>query len=93
MRERKSPLSIATPSALNARSIPRLVIRGWVTGAVLGAAFAAVLIATNTVGLRDLIQQSSTASVAVPLFMAGFATVVGGLYSAASVMLIASQDR
>lgn len=52
-----------------------------------------MLIATNTGGLGDLIQQSSTGPVAVPLLMAGFATVVGGLYSAASVMLIASQDQ
>lgn len=93
MRERKPPLPIATIPASNPHSIPRLVIRGWVTGAALGAAFAAVLIATNTGGLGDLIQQSSTGPVAVPLLMAGFATVVGGLYSAASVMLMASQDR
>jgi hypothetical protein len=81
----------AKPRARPAAGLPsvvKLVVRGWVIGAVLGAAFAGLLILTNAVGLHDLIRQSPDAVTAVALLVFGFATLFAGLYSATAVMLV-----
>lgn len=57
-------------------------------GAGLGTAFAGVLLATNTAGLGDLIVTTSDPVTPVILFVVGFATLIGGLYTASAVMLV-----
>ncbi len=84
-------MPIAKPGARPFAGLPsvaRLVVRGWAIGAVLGAAFAGLLILTNATGLHDLIRQSPDAVTAVALLVFGFATLFAGLYSAAAVMLV-----
>lgn len=68
--------------------MPALIVRGWLIGGGLGAALSALLVITNTAGLRDLVQQSADGIVAVVLLMFGFVTLFAGLYSGASVMLV-----
>lgn len=57
-------------------------------GAALGAVFAVVLIVTNTGGIGDLILRTSDPVSPVLLFVVGFATLIGGLYTASAVMLV-----
>jgi hypothetical protein len=72
--------------------VARLVVRGWGVGAVLGAAFAMLLVVTNVGGLHDLMGQTPDAVTAISLLVVGFATLFAGLYSGAAVMLLSSKD-
>jgi hypothetical protein len=88
-------MPISSPHAKRAALSPpvvKLVVHGWVAGGVLGAVFAALLIATNVAGLQDLIRQSPDALTAVAMLVFGFATLFAGLYSGAAVMLVSKRD-
>jgi hypothetical protein len=57
-------------------------------GASLGIALATVLIITNTGGLGHLIRDSADPVAPVLLVLVGFATLFGGTYTAAAIMLM-----
>lgn len=57
-------------------------------GAALGMGLAAVLIFTNTGGLGRLIRDSADPVAPVLLVLVGFATLFGGAYAAAAIMLM-----
>jgi hypothetical protein len=71
--------------------LPRLVvylIKNTLTGAALGVAFAAVLLATDTGGIRHLIEASDDPITPSAMFVVGFAMLVGSLYAGVAAMLI-----
>jgi hypothetical protein len=75
--------------------LPRLVvylIKNTLIGAALGAAFAAVLLATDTGGILRLIEASDDPITPSAMFVAGFAMLVGSLYAGVAAMLIRSVE-
>ncbi|MEQ1695482.1 MAG: hypothetical protein ABL901_06535 [Hyphomicrobiaceae bacterium] len=70
--------------------LPKLVvflITRAATGALVGVAIAATLVATNTRGLRDLIEASTDQIAPALLLGVGFASLFGSLWAAVAVML------
>ena len=77
------------------RGLPRLIwvlMRDTLIGALLGVAFAGVLLATNTGGLLQLIESAEDPVTPVAMFVVGFATLLGSLYAGAAAMLAKSYD-
>jgi hypothetical protein len=64
------------------------VLRNAAIGAALGVAVAAGLVATGAGGLRDLIRDAEDPVTPLVLLAAGFATLIGSLYTAAALMLV-----
>lgn len=61
-------------------------------GSALGVAFAVLLIVVDAGGLRTLIGGSSEPWAPLALLIVGFATLIGGLYTAAAIMLLPKGD-
>jgi hypothetical protein len=75
--------------------LPPLVlflIQQTVAGAALGVAFAGLLVAVDAGGLQTLIRESASPLVPLILLSVGFASLIGGLYAAAAVMLMPDDD-
>jgi len=64
----------------------RFMIAHWALGAATGVVCAALLLAIDPFGLRQLIAGSDAAALAVALLTFGFASTFGGLVCAAAVM-------
>lgn len=57
-------------------------------GAILGLLLAGVLIFTNAGGLGHLIHETADPVTPVVLVLVGFATLFGGLYTGAAIMMM-----
>ncbi len=71
--------------------LPPLVthlLRTAAVGAFLGSFLALGFILTNAAGLGRLIAESATPVPALLLLFIGFTTLIGGLYTAASIMMM-----
>ena len=64
------------------------IVRSWAIGGAIGGGLAAVLVLTDTANLRTLIHGSQSPVTAIVLFLAGFATLFGGLYTGSAIMML-----
>ena len=62
-------------------------------GAALGLVLGALLMLTNAGGLGSLIHDTADPVTPVVLVLIGFATLFGGLYTAAAIMLMSRQEE
>lgn len=63
------------------------------TGALVGVALAAALVSTNAGGLRTLVMSTGEPLIPAVLLAVGFASLIGGLWAAAAVMLMPYPDK
>ncbi len=88
MNERQRyPLGTPEPRA----HWPRIVVviaKNNAIGALVGLAFAAALVATNTGGLYDLISGASDKITPVLLLAGGFAGLLGSLFAGVAIMFL-----
>jgi hypothetical protein len=82
MAQTRAPSRIVTLLRLNALG-----------GAILGAACALLLLASDFVGLAQLMSASREPGAAIALLLGGFATTFAGVVAATAVMLIPERDR
>lgn len=81
-------------SAGSARNRPiAYILTNVAVGAGIGVAIAATLMLTNAAGLGSLIHDSSDPLTPVLLVLMGFATLFGGLYTAAAIMMMPREDE
>lgn len=81
-------------SAGSAKNRPIVYILSNVAiGAGIGVVIAALLMLTNAAGLGSLIHDSSDPVTPVLLVLMGFATLFGGLYTAAAIMMMPREDE
>lgn len=71
----------------------RFVLLNVAIGSLIGAAFGALLIATDAGGLRSLITDTSDPVTPVLLVLAGFASLIGGLYAGGAIMRMPAKDE
>jgi len=81
MAQTRAPSRIVTLVSLNALG-----------GAILGAACALLLLASDFVGLARLLSAGREPGVAIALLLGGFATTFAGLVAATAVMLIPERE-
>ena len=82
MAQTRAPSRIVTLLRLNALG-----------GAILGAACALLLLASDFVGLAQLMSASREPGAAIALLLGGFAATFAGVVAATAVMLIPERDR
>jgi hypothetical protein len=76
------------------RTLPRavrLILANYAAGAAAGIAFAALLVATNTQGLRDLLRDTANPWVAIILLTLQMALTFAALSAAVAVMRLVAR--
>lgn len=68
------------------------VLRNAAIGGAIGIAMAVALLLTDAGGLRSLITQAHDPLAPLLLLAVGFATLIGGLYTAAALMMLRGGD-
>lgn len=81
----QNPTEAARPSPI------RFVLLNAAIGAVLGCLLAAALVYSNP-ALQALIAGSASPAVPIAMLLVGFASLVGGLYAGAAIMLMPYRD-
>ena len=79
-------------AATHSTGLVRFVLLHALVGAALGIATACAMLLTDAAGLRSLIFGSDDATTPLIMLLAGFGIIVGGLYVASAVMLLAGDE-
>lgn len=83
------PPTLKWPRIGNAINRPIVyILSNAAVGASIGILLAIVLMLTNTAGLGGLIHDTMDPLTPVLLVLVGFATLFGGLYTAAAIMML-----
>jgi hypothetical protein len=70
----------------------KFVLTNAALGSLIGGMVGALLIYTNVSGLFTLIEQSSDPVTPIVLMVAGFSSLIGGLYAGAAIMRLPPGD-
>jgi hypothetical protein len=74
------------------KSIVRLVVTNWITGATLGVLCAALLLWLDLAGLRHLMfRDAATAAAGLALLFGGFAVTFGSVVCGSAIMAVAAR--
>jgi hypothetical protein len=71
----------------------RLMISNWMLGWAVGFACAALVLASNIAGIRDLMLRSDLVLQGLALLFGGFGMFFGGVVCATAVMLLPVEEK
>jgi hypothetical protein len=77
----------------NQSRLVRLMISNWMLGWAVGFACAALVLASNMAGIRDLMLRSDLVLQGLALLFGGFGMFFGGVVCATAVMLLPVEEE
>jgi hypothetical protein len=79
-------------TAKSSSRLVRLMISNWMLGWVVGFVCAALVLASNVGGIRDLMMNSDVMLQGLALLFGGFGFTFGGVVCATAIMLLPTEE-